>query len=86
VAFDAATFGSVVGRLEAKGWVRREPDSLDRRRKLLWVTPAGEQAAASMKRAVSRAQRRILGPLEAREQEQLMRLLAKLVQGHAGGG
>ncbi|MBA2963293.1 MULTISPECIES: MarR family winged helix-turn-helix transcriptional regulator [Ramlibacter] len=86
VAFDAATFGSVVGRLEAKGWVRREPDRLDRRRKLLWVTPAGEQAAASMKRAVSRAQRRILGPLEAREQEQLMRLLAKLVQGHEGGG
>ena len=26
VAFDAATFGSVIGRLEAKGWVRRKPD------------------------------------------------------------
>ena len=24
VAFDAATFGSVIGRLETKGWVRRE--------------------------------------------------------------
>jgi DNA-binding MarR family transcriptional regulator len=86
VAFDAATFGSVISRLESKGWVRREPDAVDRRRKLLWVTAAGEQAATAMKRPVSRAQRRILGPLQAREQEQLMRLLAKLVQGHQAGG
>ncbi len=41
VAFDAATFGSVIGRLEARGWVWREPDPADRRRKRLWVTPAG---------------------------------------------
>jgi DNA-binding MarR family transcriptional regulator len=86
VAFDAATFGSVISRLESKGWVRREPDVVDRRRKLLWVTAAGEQAAAAMKRPVSRAQQRILGPLQAREQEQLMRLLAKLVKGHQAGG
>lgn len=45
VAFDAATSGSVIGRLEARGWVRRVPDMRDRRRKLLWVTPAGEAAA-----------------------------------------
>jgi DNA-binding MarR family transcriptional regulator len=86
VAFDAATFGSVIGRLEAKGWVRREADAVDRRRKLLWVTAAGEEAAAAMKRAVARAQKRILGPLDAREKDQLMRLLAKLVQGHQAGG
>ncbi|HZY19294.1 MAG TPA: MarR family winged helix-turn-helix transcriptional regulator [Ramlibacter sp.] len=85
VAFDAATFGSVIGRLEAKGWVRREPDPDDRRRKLLWVTPAGEQAASGMRRAVARAQRRILGPLEPHEQDQLVALLGKLVDGHAAG-
>ena len=84
VAFDAATFGSVIGRLEAKGWVRREPDAADRRRKLLWVTGEGEKAAAAMRRAVTRAQRRILGPLQPDEQQQLMVLLGKLVQGHNG--
>lgn len=84
VAFDAATFGSVIGRLEAKGWVRREPDGADRRRKLLWVTREGEAAALAMKRAVARAQKRILGPLEPGERDQLVRLLAKLVGGHAG--
>lgn len=82
VAFDAATFGSVIGRLEAKAWVRREPDALDRRRKLLWLTPEGQDAALRMKRAASRAQTRILGPLDAHEREQLVALLEKLVAGH----
>ncbi|TFZ08555.1 MarR family winged helix-turn-helix transcriptional regulator [Ramlibacter humi] len=82
VAFDAATFGSVIGRLEAKGWVRREPDAADRRRKLLWVTREGEAAALAMKRRVARAQKRILGPLSATEQQQLVGLLTKLVSGH----
>jgi DNA-binding MarR family transcriptional regulator len=83
VAFDAATFGSVIGRLEAKGWVRRQADEHDRRRKRLWVTPDGEEAALAMKRAVAKAQRRILGPLEPAEREQLVDLLGKLVRGHA---
>jgi DNA-binding MarR family transcriptional regulator len=82
VAFDPATSGSVIGRLEAKGWVRREADPHDRRRKLLWVTPVGEQAVQQMKRAVIRAQTRILGPLGATEREQFIRLLDKLVAGH----
>lgn len=82
VAFDAATFGSVIGRLESRGWVRREPDAGDKRRKLLWVTPEGEQAAVQMKRAVARAQTRIVGPLTPAEREQLVALLGKLVAGH----
>lgn len=86
VAFDAATFGSVIGRLETKGWVRREPDAQDRRRKLLWITDDGEEAAARMKRAVNRVQSRILAPLSAAEREQLVALLGKLVSSHAGGG
>jgi len=82
VAFDAATSGSVIGRLEAKGWIRREPDVQDKRRKLLWVTPEGEKAVARMKRAVSRAQARILGTLDEQESAQLLHLLGKLVSGH----
>lgn len=82
VAFDAATSGSVIGRLEAKGWVRREADPADRRRKLLWVTPEGEQVALQMKRAVSRVQSRLLGPLNATERKQFGALLGKLIAGH----
>jgi DNA-binding MarR family transcriptional regulator len=82
VAFDPATFGSVVGRLETKGWVKREADPVDRRRKLLWTTAEGEAVAIQMKRAVARSQVRILGPLQGDEKAQLMLLLGKLVAGH----
>jgi DNA-binding MarR family transcriptional regulator len=85
VAFDAATSGSVIGRLESKGWLRREPDVHDRRRKLLWPTPEGERAVAAMQDAVARVQARLVAPLDAAEQAQLARLLAKLVAGHAPG-
>lgn len=82
VAFDAATSGSVIGRLETRGWLRREPDAHDRRRKLLWVTPEGIQAVQQMKRTVAKVQTRILSPLDAKEREQLVALLGKLVSGH----
>ncbi|MBX3653272.1 MAG: winged helix-turn-helix transcriptional regulator [Ramlibacter sp.] len=82
VAFDAATSGSVISRLEAKGLVRREADPGDRRRKLLWVTPEGEAMALSMKRAVARAQVRIVGPLDSAQRAQLVQLLGQLVAGH----
>ena len=82
VAFDAATFGSVVKRLEIKGWVRRDADVMDKRRKRLWATPEGETVAAQMKRAVRRAQARIVSPLDAAERIQLALLLGKLVAGH----
>jgi DNA-binding MarR family transcriptional regulator len=84
VAFDAATSGSVIGRLEAKAWVRREPDQADRRRKLLWLTPAGHEATLQMKRAVDLVQDKILGPLSPEESQMLMTLLTKLVAGHEG--
>ena len=79
VAFDAATSGSVIGRLEARGWVRRVPDMRDRRRKLLWVTPAGEAAALHMRGAAQRVQERLMAPLSDAEAVQLKALLAKLV-------
>ncbi len=82
VAFDPATFGSVIGRLEAKGWVKREADPGDKRRKLLWTTPEGEKVALQMKRAVGKAQQRIVGPLDVEERTQLAALLGKLVAGH----
>lgn len=82
VAFDAATFGSVITRLEGRGWVRREADAADRRRKRLWVTEEGAEAARQMRRLVGKVQQRILSPLQDAEQAQLMGLLDRLVAGH----
>lgn len=82
VAFDPATFGGVIARLEARGWVRREPDAADRRRKLLWVTEEGAEVARRMKRAVGKVQQRILGPLDEADQARLVELLDRLVSAH----
>lgn len=83
VAFDAATIGSVIGRLEKKGWLRRCPAADDRRRKLLWLTSEGAQAVGAMIAKVECVQSRILHSLSAAESQQFMALLAKLVTGHA---
>lgn len=82
VAFDAATSGSVIGRLEKRGWVRREADTRDRRRKLLWITPEGETAALQMRDVAQRVQERLMGPLNAEERTALMTLLTKVVYHH----
>ena len=82
VAFDPATSGSVIGRLESKGWVERRADEVDRRRKLLVLTPQGLRALAGMQSAVAAVQSTILSPLAPTEQAQFMQLLSRLVAGH----
>ncbi len=82
VAFDAATSGAVIARLEAKGLLRRDTDPKDKRRKLLTATYEGEKVVVAMKAAVADVQGRIMQPLTLSESEQLTRLLGKLVAGH----
>jgi DNA-binding MarR family transcriptional regulator len=82
VAFDPATSGSVIGRLESKGWVERRADESDRRRKLLVLTPEGLQALQGMIAAVSAVQAEILAPLSTQDQAHFMRLVTQLVAGH----
>lgn len=86
VAFDAATSGSVIARLESKGWIRREPDENDKRRKLLWLTAQGKQMAQDMLAPVARAQQRILAPLTEDEQSRLMGMVKQLVGAHVSQG
>ena len=82
VAFDPATSGSVIGRLESKGWVERRADEADRRRKLLVLTPEGLQALQGMIASVSAVQAEILAPLSTQDQAHFMRLVTQLVAGH----
>ncbi len=82
VAFDPATSGSVIGRLESKGWVERRADEVDRRRKLLVLTPLGLEALAGMQADVVQVQADILSPLAAHEQAQFMHLIRRFVAGH----
>jgi DNA-binding MarR family transcriptional regulator len=82
VAFDPATSGSVIGRLESKAWVARQADTVDRRRKLLVLTPEGLKALAAMHTAVAAVQAEILSPLTPPQQAHFLDLLSQLVNGH----
>lgn len=79
VALDAATSGSVIGRLEARQWLRRVPAEADRRRKLLWITPEGEAVALATAQRAPDVQEHFMQPLTPEEQQQLVTLLSKLV-------
>jgi MarR family transcriptional regulator, lower aerobic nicotinate degradation pathway regulator len=80
VALDAATSGSVIMRLEERGWLRREPSPTDKRRKLLWLTPEGETQALAMKKHAKKVQQRLLASLSAAEQVQFVALLKRISQ------
>ena len=82
VAFDAATSGAVIARLESKGLLKRDADPQDKRRKLLTLTAAGENMVVAMKAAAEQVQNQLTQPLSATESQELKRLLAKLVAGH----
>lgn len=84
VALDPATSGAVIGRLESRGWVRRDRDAADKRRRLLWITDAGQQVVAALKAPIAQSQARLLAPLTDAESAQLMHLLRKLVAAEAG--
>ena len=78
VALDAATSGSVIMRLEERGWLRREPSPTDRRRKLLWLTEQGEKMAMAMKKPAKIVQQRLLSALSDEERAQFVALLKRI--------
>jgi DNA-binding MarR family transcriptional regulator len=82
IAFDRSTLGNVLERLEAKGWILRNPSPADKRVKLLRVSPEGSKILDGVKPDVRRVQQRLLEPLDPRERIEMMRLLAQLIRLH----
>lgn len=79
ISFDRATIGNVVGRLEARGLVRRNSDARDRRAKRIFVTPRGQQTIKRVARVAPRIGPRILARLKAADRRRLVQLLRQLV-------
>lgn len=82
IDFDKATIGAVVERLVRKGLVVRSASEADRRVKQLTATKSGEELLAAAMPSVERVQARMLAPLSDGEQEQLLALLGRVVEGH----
>jgi DNA-binding MarR family transcriptional regulator len=79
IAFDRSTLGSVIERLEAKGYIERKPGRGDKRVKLLHMTPTGTALLRDIMPSVDRAQARMLQPLKPADRKTLLALLTQLV-------
>lgn len=74
IAYDRATIGGVVDRLERKGLIQREVSPADRRARLVSLTEAGERQVEEMTPVVEALQERILGMLDAEDRATFLRL------------
>lgn len=83
IAYDRATIGGVVDRLEQKGLVSREVSRHDRRAREVSLTPEGERVFDEMLPLVRRMQGDILAPLDDTERETFMALARKALAGRA---
>jgi DNA-binding MarR family transcriptional regulator len=75
---DASNVTQLVGRLEARRLVAREPDPADRRTRRVSITAAGRRTCRSVEKRFTLPAER-LGRLTEREQRQLSRLLRKIL-------
>ncbi len=82
---DAPYATLIVDKLEAHGLVERRPHPDDRRRKLVALTAAGQQAIATAD-AILRRPPRAFGSLTADDLSQLTGLLTRLLEADAAGG
>lgn len=77
IAYDRATIGGVIDRLERKGLLKREISRHDRRAREVRLTEEGLGVVTAMTPIVERLQRDILDQLSPEETQVLLNLLKK---------
>lgn len=83
VALDRTTTTGALKRLEARGLVSRTTSSVDRRAQVCRLTAQGAALHAAMESAARSAHALTVAALSPAEQEQLTRLLRRVIEGHA---
>ncbi len=78
VAYDRATLGKVIDKLEARHLLARTTAPHDRRAKALTLTPEGQTLLDTARPIVRRLQPEILAGLDAAERDQFLKLLDKV--------
>tara|TARA_R110002072_G_scaffold157900_1_gene308685 strand:- start:587 stop:1066 length:480 start_codon:yes stop_codon:yes gene_type:complete len=77
IAYDRATIGGVIERLEHKGLVSRAVSPRDRRARQVRLTPAGQALLSDIEGLVADLQARILPGLSREERRQFLALAKK---------
>jgi len=83
IALDRSTIGNVLERLEGRGLIEREYLAHDKRTKRLRLTAEGRRLLDEIAPSIARSQVRFIEVLADDEQQQLRRLLGKLIRLHA---
>ena len=86
VLVPSATMTSTLDLLEGRGWVERRPNPDDRRSLLIQITPAGSEAANRILAGIRKVELATLSGLTLAEREQLLELLAKVMERAAVSG
>ena len=79
IAYDRATIGGVIERLEQKGWVDRVVSERDRRARELSLTPEGERILAALVPVVRDLQDEILQALGDADRARFLKLARQAV-------
>ena len=85
IAYDRATIGGVIDRLEQKGYVSREVSPRDRRRRAVWLTDKGETVLSEILPVVTDLQGSILPGLDQAERTRFLELTEKALAGFSTG-
>ncbi len=80
IAYDRATIGGVIERLEHKGLVRRVVSERDRRARELSLTPEGERVLSALLPIVREVQDEILGSLGDADRAQFLALARQVLR------
>lgn len=81
IAYDRATIGGVIERLEQKGWIQRVVSERDRRARELSLTAEGKRVLKNLLPIVRDLQDDILQPLSDADRARLLKLLRLVVGG-----
>ncbi len=79
VSLDRSTMAEVVSRLSARGLIRSERDTRDGRRKTITLTSKGLHAVLELIPRTHAMTRRLVGPLDQKQRDELLCLLTKVV-------
>ena len=84
-SIDRSDMVALVNELTAREQVERTPDPADRRRNVVTLTPGGIRRLRQLDKVVGEVQAELLAPLSTGERDQLVRLLTRVLEHHAGG-
>jgi len=80
ISLDRSTMAEVVSRLADRGLIQTERDSRDGRRKTIALTTKGLHAVQQLIPRTHAMTARLVGPLDPRQREDLLRLLTDVVR------